>query len=216
MATMDCKEFLNHLEPWLEGDQHLEARGHVRDCSHCRGLVEDFGALETAARELSAADPEPPARVWTSLRSRLEQEGLIREARRTTWLRGLFAPIPRPALAGAYLALLVAAAFAASGPIHRHADDNSWMEGNQTSALSAQLDTAEKNTVASIDDPNPAVTASLHENLAIVDNYITLCEKSVREDPQNEIARDYLYTAYQQKADLLAQITDRSDGDYGR
>jgi hypothetical protein len=45
--------------------------------------------------------------------------------------------------------------------------------------------------------------------LAIVDNYIALCEKSVREDPENEIARDYLYEAYEQKADLLAQMTER-------
>jgi hypothetical protein len=41
-----------------------------------------------------------------------------------------------------------------------------------------------------------------------------LCEKSVREDPEDEVARDYLYDAYHQKADLLAQISER--GDYGR
>jgi hypothetical protein len=38
-----------------------------------------------------------------------------------------------------------------------------------------------------------------------------LCEKSVREDPQNEIARDYLYEAYRQKADLLAQMSERGE-----
>ena len=43
----------------------------------------------------------------------------------------------------------------------------------------------------------------MHQNLAIVDNYIALCEKSVSEEPENEVARDYLYEAYQQKADLL-------------
>ena len=53
------------------------------------------------------------------------------------------------------------------------------------------------------------MTASLHDNLAIVDNYIALCEKSVSEDPENEVARDYLYEAYEQKADLLAQMTER-------
>jgi hypothetical protein len=58
------------------------------------------------------------------------------------------------------------------------------------------------------------VTASLHQNLAIVDNYITLCEKSVREEPENEMARDYLYGAYEQKADLLAQMAER--GEYTR
>ena len=58
-------------------------------------------------------------------------------------------------------------------------------------------------------ESNPVVTASLHDNLAIVDNYIALCEKSVREEPENEVARDFLYDAYEQKADLLAQMTER-------
>jgi hypothetical protein len=53
------------------------------------------------------------------------------------------------------------------------------------------------------------VTASLHSNLEIVDNYISLCQDSVREEPDNEIARDYLYEAYQQKADLVAQLNER-------
>jgi hypothetical protein len=38
-----------------------------------------------------------------------------------------------------------------------------------------------------------------------------LCEKSVHEEPENEVARDYLYEAYQQKADLLAQLNERGD-----
>jgi hypothetical protein len=61
-------------------------------------------------------------------------------------------------------------------------------------------------------DSNPVVTASLQKNLAIVDNYIALCEKNVHEDPESEMARDYLYEAYQQKADLLAQMSDRGNG----
>ena len=55
------------------------------------------------------------------------------------------------------------------------------------------------------------VVTSLSHNLAIVDNYIALCEKSVREEPENGLARDYLYQAYQQKVDLLAQMTERGD-----
>jgi hypothetical protein len=41
-----------------------------------------------------------------------------------------------------------------------------------------------------------------------------LCEKSVNEEPENELARDYLFEAYQQKADLLSQLSER--GGYGR
>jgi hypothetical protein len=37
-----------------------------------------------------------------------------------------------------------------------------------------------------------------------------LCEQSVRDNPDNPIAREYLYGAYQQKATLLAAAIDRS------
>jgi hypothetical protein len=179
----------------------------------CRGLVEDFGAIRIVARDLSTVEEEPPARVWTSLRAQLEREGLIRN-RRSAWFQGFFRAIPRPALAGAYLAMLIAAAVALSGPIHRQINDYRWIQGTETARLGADLDSVEQNTVAAFPNSNPVVTASLHQNLAIVDNYITLCEKSVREEPENEMARDYLYEAYEQKADLLAQMAER--GEYTR
>ena len=75
----------------------------------------------------------------------------------------------------------------------------------------AQLDSAEQTTVTSFGRSNPAASAALHKDLAIVDNYIALCEKSVSEEPENEAARDYLYEAYQQKADLLAEMSDRGE-----
>jgi hypothetical protein len=213
MGTIGCREFLNHVELWMEGERHPDARAHVRDCAHCRGLVEDFGAIQNAARDLSTLEEEAPAHVWTLLRAQLEQEGLIRD-RSNGWFRGFFGAIPRPALAGAYLALLIAAAVALSGPVHRQVNDYRWIQGTQTAKLGAHLDSVEKNTLAAFPNSNPVVTASLHQNLAIVDNYITLCEKSVREEPENEMARDYLYGAYEQKADLLAQIAER--GEYTR
>jgi hypothetical protein len=102
---------------------------------------------------------------------------------------------------------------ALTGPLHQVLHDDPWMMGmqNSTQPLSAKLDTAEQATMSSLLDSNPVVTASLHKNLAIVDNYIALCEKNVHEDPESEMARDYLYEAYQQKADLLAQMTERGN-----
>ena len=54
------------------------------------------------------------------------------------------------------------------------------------------------------------MTASIRRNLGIVDNFIAMCEKDVREQPDNEMAREYLYGAYEQKAELLATATSRS------
>jgi hypothetical protein len=55
-----------------------------------------------------------------------------------------------------------------------------------------------------------AVADSIRRNLGIVDNFIAMCENSVREQPDNEMAREYLYGAYEQKAELLATATNRS------
>jgi len=44
----------------------------------------------------------------------------------------------------------------------------------------------------------------------VVDHFIAMCENSVREQPDNEMAREYLYGAYEQKAELLATAMNRS------
>jgi hypothetical protein len=214
MATITCKDFLDRLESWMEGDVHSDSQAHLRNCPHCRSLVDDLKGIGSEARSWGAEEAEPSARVWASLRSQLEQEGLIRpaEAAKSTWFGGWFASLPRPALAGAYLTLLIAGAFAVSRPMNRPSNEARWLAASQDSTmpLRAQL-IAEQNSFASFNNANPVVNASLNENLAIVDNYIALCEKSVQEEPQNEVARDYLYQAYQQKADLLAQMTERGE-----
>ncbi len=227
MSTMECNEFLKQFDAWMEGERAPDARTHARECAQCRGLVEDMDAIRLAAHAWVAEEADPPARVWVSLRAQLEQEGLIRDGvgehvevqaddpiraeSPRGWLAGIFTIVPRPALAGAYLLALIAASVALTGSSTKQLNDSRWISGTQSSTgtLSAQLQTAERDTVSAMAGSDPVVTASLHDNLAIVDNYIALCEKSVREDPENEIARDYLYDAYEQKADLLAQMTER-------
>jgi hypothetical protein len=221
MSTTGCNEFLKQLDAWMEGAGTPGARTHLQECAHCRGLVEDMDAIRQVAGAWVAEEADPPARVWVSLRAQLEYEGLIHdgvregEPRRTErpqgWFAGIFAAVPRPALAGAYLLALIAGSVALTGQSAKQLNESRWMSGTRDSTgnLSAQLQTAERDSVSAMAESDPVVTASLHDNLAIVDNYIALCEKSVREEPESEIARDYLYDAYEQKADLLAQMTER-------
>ena len=224
MATEGCKDFLSRLDSWIEGERSADAKAHFGDCASCQAVIDDLSAIQIEAGSWKQAELEAPERVWTSLRAQLEQEGLIRAdqperevtpvaASPANWLSGFFARIPRPALAGAYLSILIALGFALSGPVNKPSNEASWLQGTQiaTSPLSAQLNSFEQNSIVSSRDLNPAVTASLQQNLAIVDNYISLCEKSVQEEPQSEVARDYLYGAYQQKAALLAQIGEHGE-----
>jgi len=222
MGAMGCNEFHNQLEGWMQDERSQAARAHLASCVRCRALVADLDAIQQRAHAWGADEVAPPERVWVSLRAQLEAEGIIRGDRagevaleaakpKPGWFAGILGAVPRPVLAGAYLAALIGASIALTGQSTRQLDEARWMNGTQdtTGALSADLQNAERDTVSAMNQSDPVVTASLHDNLAIVDNYIALCEKSVREDPENEIARDYLYEAYEQKADLLAQMTER-------
>jgi hypothetical protein len=226
MVIITCEEFRENLQAWMEGERSVNAQAHLRDCPRCLSAVNDLNLIQAEAGNWKASEIEVPERIWTSLRVQLEQEGLIcdsnllphivpsvPETPGAGWFGDFFGRIPRPIFAGAYLAALIAFAFALSGPVHKRVNEARWLEGTRvaTSPLSAQLNTAEQNSISYLPNNNSAVSASLHQNLAIVDNYIALCEKSVREEPQNEIARDYLYEAYRQKADLLAQMSERGE-----
>lgn len=212
MGTMSCNDFVSHLEGWMEGERPAASAAHLQGCSNCQSLIQDLESIQGAARSMETSEA-PPERVWVSLRAQLEQEGLIHGERHAwvdgigTWFDGIFSAVPRPALAGAYLVALVAVGAALVIPGYRRGDWNT----ASVPAFSAGLDSAEHATLA-MGDSDPAVAASLQRNLAIVDNYIALCEKSVKEEPENEDARDFLYDAYEQKADLLAEIAERGDG----
>jgi hypothetical protein len=211
MGTMGCNEFMEQLDSWMEGDRYPAARTHAQHCPSCGSFAADLDAIQAAAPTLAVADPEPSERVWAALRIQLKQEGLIRDDVEIVSpparfrFAELFSALPRPALAGGYLAVLVAVAFGLSGPFAvRIAQPLSF-------PFSAQLDNAELTTISSVGGSKSLVSAAFHQNLLIVDNYISLCEKSVRAEPDNEMVREYLYGAYQQKADLLAQMTERGD-----
>jgi hypothetical protein len=218
MATIRCEDFNDYLEPWMEGERHPDAQAHVRDCPHCRSLVEDINAIHVVARKWGSEPAEPAAHLWNSLRTQLIQEGLIHDkVPQRSWFGGWFTAIPRPVLAGAYLSVLVAVGFGLSGPVSTRINRARWLETVQasTNTINAQFAPAVLNTTTPVaEDSNPVVTASLRKNLNIVDNYIQLCEKNLNEEPENELAREFLFDAYQQKADLLAQMSEH--GGYGR
>jgi len=55
---------------------------------------------------------------------------------------------------------------------------------------------------------NSAVDASLRDNLRTVNEFIAECQQHLREHPGDQLAREYLESAYQQKAELLAAMMD--------
>ena len=222
---MQCEHFEQFLVQEDEGTLPKTALSHMEGCQACRALSADFGAIHEMALGLGAEGIAPPERVWVSLRNQLEAEGLIRgpqteSPKASDSGHGWWAVFQRPAFAGVFLGLVLAAA----------STIGYWSNSPQTASRDSQLapqqevssvPTAESvfkeevltvgsDSFPGVERQDTAVTDSIRRNLQIVDNFIALCENSVREQPDNPMAREYLYGAYQQKAELLATATSRS------
>jgi hypothetical protein len=207
---MRCDEFDAYAARWLEGERTPEAAIHLRGCTRCNARMADLELIVTAAASLPELDP--PERVWTSLRNELEREGLLRERKSALErLREFILAAPRTALATGLIsglaALLLLLPQAPVGEIARNGGDNSssW----NFARVHQQLANAEAQAGQDVHFRDPQVAASYQQNLALVDNLIGECQRRVDEDPNDELSRQYLVTAYQQKADLLNALAER-------
>ena len=62
---------------------------------------------------------------------------------------------------------------------------------------------------AASNNSSAAVDTSLQDSLKQVDAFIAECEKHLKENPNDELAREYLSSAYHQKAELISVMLDR-------
>jgi hypothetical protein len=190
------------------------ARAHLVGCNSCKNFIADLTAI-VATAHLLPVEVEPPRRVWTSLRAQLEEEGIIRSAERRSWWAN-FSELFRPrVLATSAVGLLIAAAVAlqlqrpTTQPTEaRNAYDNLYQDTSLT------LDNDEARLPAMQLAGNSGVDVSLRQNLDIVDQFIADCEQRVKEQPQDDLAREYLTGAYQQKAELISVMMERARSGY--
>lgn len=202
---MVCAEFDRHAAEWLEGERTPEVSSHLRTCKSCSTQLADLERIVAASSSLPELDP--PERIWTSLRTQLESEGLLHE--RKTWadrLHEFFPAKPRTAFATAMIsALATVLLFVPESPAPDVAQRPSW----SLNGVNAQLASGEAEANRTLHLRDPRVEASFQQNLALVDSLIGECQRQVNEDPGDEMAREYLVTAYRQKADLLNALSER-------
>jgi hypothetical protein len=208
---MKCTELERFVEQEgldLLGDAQ---RDHLAACAACKDLVADFSAMTAAARQLPA-EVEPPQRLWLALRAQLEAEKIIRTApahAKPAWTDSLAAFFRLHALQLGFAAAVLVAAAIVGWPPEQHPVANAAPYAETAAVLArevAHVETAAK-TAAS-----PA-NQSLRANLQIVDNFIATCERRVQQEPQDEVAHEYLSGAYQQKAEILAAMMDTQVGE---
>jgi len=198
------------------------ARAHVANCSHCREFVADLATIVSIANELPA-EVEPPARVWISLQAQLELEGIIKNpvvsahGERAPWWHRFSDLFRSRALATAAVGLMIVVAGVMElrlghdevpTPPTAAARPDGQIPFAQTAKVLNEQEIDLRNmqlagtSASRVDD-------SLRLNLQQVDDFIADCERRVIDAPQDELAREYLSNAYQQKAELLSAMMDR-------
>jgi len=200
---MQCNDFEQVIEQSSFVQLPEAARAHAADCPSCTALLADFTAILAAARGIPA-EVDPPASVWVALRAQLEAEGIIRQPEiavgpeKARWWQG-FGWLT----AGRLLATTgVAALILAVGLFRAYQPRPDRPVPHPISQVEPFADTASTLSVSPVDN-------SLRENLATVNGFIKECRKRLQEDPNDQMARDYLSTAYQQKAEILAAMMER-------
>jgi anti-sigma factor RsiW len=222
------------LSAFADGD--LETRAaegvsrHLEHCTACAAELDAMMSMRARLREMDTRDA--PAALWRKIEDRATREGLIAPAKpsHAGLLQWMF-EWPRWLVASAAVAAgaLVFAAgwwFAARGPsnaphpsIAAVAPDAS-MGGARERAV-ANVARAEAVYRAAIDRLqqavgvarpawNPKVGAAVERSLAEIDRAIERCRGALRTHPDDPRAQEAMWAAYQQKVDLLEELSEEA------
>ncbi|PYT77984.1 MAG: hypothetical protein DMG40_21740 [Acidobacteria bacterium] len=189
------------------------ARLHVAGCPHCQGYIADLETIVSAAHALPA-EVEPPLRVWIALRAQLEGEGIIKESvaaakQEPAWWDGFGQFFRSRALATVTVGAVIAAA--AILQVRQSAEPSLGppLVPPEIVATVKELNEQEVDVRNMHLASTSPVDAALEQNLQEVDDFIADCERHLKQAPQDDLAREYLYSAYEQKAELLGEMMDR-------
>jgi hypothetical protein len=224
---MQCKDVELVVEQEGLAPLPEAARVHVAGCRHCQGFVADLSTIVSAAHALPA-EVDPPARVWLSLQAQLELEGIIKtpvvssQGERAAWWHGFGDLFRSRALATAVVGLLIIAAgvvelrqppqvpVADASKVSAEPTEPGWqIPFKQTAKVLNEQEVDLRNMQLASTSPVAPVDDSYRQSLRQVDEFIADCERRVKAAPEDDLAREYLSNAYQQKAELLSAMMDR-------
>jgi hypothetical protein len=218
---MQCKDVEAVVEQEGLSPLPKEVNSHLAECRECRNYIADLTSIVDVARKMPS-EITPPDRIWISLRAQLEAEGIIREPvlvpvpERASWWQGFSELFRSRALATATVgALIIAAGFlqlrkdSGSGINTQPPISAKVIASGPFAATRIALNEQEPVARGIILASTSPVDNSLRDNLQKVDDFIADCEHRLNDAPQDDLAREYLSNAYQQKAELLSAMMDR-------
>ena len=211
---MQCRELEVFFEEEGLAPLSAAARQHLSECHACKHFFDDVTGIVALAHQLPA-DLDPPEYIWIAIRNELVREGTIRgvSGDRVPWWQSFAELFRNRSLATAAVAMvmIVVAFLLGSQPRDQVRHVQQAQEDPYAATVTAlnQQEHDLVNMQLAGTGENSAVDASLRQNLEQVNEFIADCERRVREEPSDELAREYLTNAYQQKAQLLSAMMDR-------
>lgn len=230
---MKCQDVQRALDAQLIGTLGREDAdaldAHLAGCPDCRAHVSEVRRLQAELRLVGTEGPSP--RAWERISARLEADPEFQRAgavadearprpRRLDW-RWV-------ALAAALVVVIAGSLFAMrrslTGPTGSPAPVGATTQADGTptdrsaadlvTSIESELDLAAKhyeNAIAGLervanesDSPiDPAVMATVKDNLQIIDEAIDDSRQALRTDPQSQIAQESLFDAFRRKVALL-------------
>ena len=207
---MNCMEFQNALPDFIDGGAAPEAEGHVKSCAVCAGLVADLKEISGQARLLAAAD-QPGPEVWTRIERSLQQEGLVRAAssapRRAVWWGAGQSRWAIPVWAAAVAAMLLLG-FELNTLRQVPATPPAGVA--VVKPPTALVDNDDLQLLSMVEKRSPSKRARYKAHLEAVNASIRDAKRSVERDPGNELARERLIQAYDQKGALYEMAMTQS------
>lgn len=213
---MSCDRYTDAIADLVEGTlpeaAKPEVQTHLDACPACRELAADLREIRRVAATLEITPPPP--RVWARISSELD----TRRTRRwfleprwlaaaamlvlvagvsAVWLSRTGTPLPEPSPVAGPTAVTGNAPV--GDLVERIEGELKQAEQHYQAAL-ADLDRIAANDNSALD---PAVTAALRDNVALVDRAIADSRAALETDPQSVPARESLFDALRRKVTLL-------------
>ena len=194
---------------------------HLAGCPECQVLVEDVCRLQAELRLIGSEGPGP--RAWDRIAARLEADPEFQRvtaaaaaadhppAMRWRWLAVAAMLI---VLIGGSLFVMRRSLGPAAPLVSTAGTAAADTTGELVTSIESELDLAAKhyeNAIAGLervadesDTPiDPAMMATVRENLQIIDRAIDDSRQALRADPQSQIAQESLFDAFRRKVTLL-------------
>jgi len=208
-----CFRFDSELEAYLEGEPRPFVAGHAQSCPLCGALLADLELVRQAARELTLEEPSPV--VWANVRARLEAEGAFRPRKSAWWNPLAWRSFPHAVPVGVLAGLVIFGALLTMPPkdteevaTTSRAAVYDPARAKEDGALANLVAELESNYQANHASLSPGLRATYEKSLYSLNDSIRECLDSLRHEPRNTLAHDYLLTAYTRKAEILASALE--------